>query len=232
MKKLAIFVEGATEGEFVEKLLEEVAGANKLTIEYRAISGGGRAPRSIRTIRAANHATGRDYYILIFDCGGDQQVKTRIVEEHENLSRTGYSQIIGIRDVRPQFGRADVPKLEMGLRTRVKTSLVPVDFVLSIMELEAWFLAEETHYSRIDPAITVAAIKAGLGFDVATDDLSIRGHPAKDLDDCYKIGGKTYAKGPSNPTIAALDFAHLYTNVRSRVPYLDRLLAHIDYFLT
>jgi hypothetical protein len=66
-------------------------------------------------------------------------------------------------------------------RTFIRTSLIPVDFVLAVMEIEAWFLAETTHYARIDPAITMAAIKSTLGFDPENDDLQRRPSPAEDL---------------------------------------------------
>ncbi|OWK45365.1 hypothetical protein FRUB_01696 [Fimbriiglobus ruber] len=50
--------------------------------------------------------------MLIVDCGGDHQVKSRILEEHENLTKTSYQKIVGIRDVRPDFTSADIPRLE------------------------------------------------------------------------------------------------------------------------
>ena len=36
------------------------------------------------------------------------------------------------------------------------------------MEIEAWFLAETTHYQKIDPVITLATVKANFGFDPKT----------------------------------------------------------------
>ena len=62
------------------------------------------------------------------------------------------------------------------------------------METEAWFLAESTHFSRIDPAITISAIKSNLGFDPENDSMELRPNPAVDLNDCYHIGGKSYKK--------------------------------------
>src|SRR5437763_589689 len=103
MNKLAVFVEGYTEVFFIEKLIEEIAGANQVLIEHREIRGGGVARRTLGLVRAARPDTGQKFFVLIVDCGGDRLVKTRILEEHENLTKAGYSAIIGLRDVRPDF---------------------------------------------------------------------------------------------------------------------------------
>src|SRR4051812_48288355 len=98
-----MFVEGYTEIVYVEKLIEEIAGQNRVLIEYRRIKGGSSVKRTMEVIKAAKPSTGQQYFVLLIDCGGDESVKTRITEEHENLTRSGYSRIIGLRDVRPKF---------------------------------------------------------------------------------------------------------------------------------
>ena len=133
MKKLAAFVEGHTEVAYVEKLIEEIAGKNKVLIEHKKITGGSSVRREMRTIRAAKPSTGEQYFVLLVDCGGDESVKTRIMEEHENLTRSGYSRIIGLRDVRPKFTYAEIPRLEMNLPKYIRTSLAPVTFILAII---------------------------------------------------------------------------------------------------
>jgi len=152
-------------------------------------------------------------------------------EEHQNLTAKGYLGIIGIRDVRPKFTHADIPKLEANFPKYVKTSLIPVQFILSIMEIEAWFLAETTHYQKIDPSITVEAIKARLGFDPETDDMEQRVAPADDLKNCYAIGGKTYLKHQAKNTMDALDYTLIYMELCNKFRYLKRLIASIDTFL-
>ena len=140
---------------------------------------------------------------MIVDCGGDDLVKSRIMEEHEHLSKSGYSKIIGLRDVRPDFTYAEIPRLEAGLPKFIKTAFIPVEFYLAIMEIEAWFLAEVNHYLRIDAAITVAAIVARLGFNPETDDLEMRIAPADDLAPVMQSAGKftrnTDLKSPWTP---------------------------------
>lgn len=232
MNKLAVFVEGYTEVVFVEKLIEEIAGKTNVRIEHREIRGGVTARRTFAQVRAAQKDTGQKYFVMIVDCGGDRLVKERILEEHENLTRASYSRIIGLRDVRPDFTLAEVPKLEVGLRAFIKTSLIPVDFFLAVQEIEAWFLAEATHFPRIDPAITVPAIKATLGFDPEQDDMEQRPTPTDDLNRCYAIGGKSYQKHLAHDTIAALDYALIYCELWQKFKYLERLIRSVELFLS
>ena len=232
MKKLAIFVEGYTELLFIDALLTEIAGSKSILIEHRKIRGGATVKRSMAQIKAATAVTNESYFVMIFDCGGDEAVKSRIQEEHERLTNTNYSQIIGLRDVRPTFAHGDLPRLELGLRTRIRTALIPVDFILAVLEVEAWFLAEFNHYPIVHPAITTLAINARLGFDPSTDDMSLRNNPADDLNNCYQIGGQNYVKGTPQPTIGALDYAYVYLEMQHRIPYLARLINLIDSFLS
>jgi hypothetical protein len=232
MNRLAVFVEGYTEILFIEKLLEEIAGVNNIIIESRRISGGSSAPRKMKIIKAAKQNTGQKYFVLIFDCGGDESVKTRILEEHGNLTKKGYSKIIGIRDVRPKFTYAEIPRLEVNLPKYIKTSFAPVAFILSIMEIEAWFLAEISHYSQIEPSITVNEIKKKLGFDPEHDNLELRPYPADDLNACYAIGGKTYTKDQAKRTVDALDYDLIYCTISLKFKYLDRLIFYIRSFLS
>lgn len=231
MNRLAIFVEGYTEAIFITRLIEEIAGKNKVEIEHREIRGGTTVRRTAKLIKATKASTGQDYFVLLFDCGGDDAVKTRILEEHTGLTNRGYSKIIGIRDVRPKFSHSDIPRLRTGLRTYIKTALCPVDFLLSIMEIEAWFLAEHNHFSKIDPLITLDAIKSNLHFDPANDDMQHRAFPSKDLNDCYGIAGKNYFKHQISNTVDALDYAYIYFEVSEKFADLKSLVAEVDTFL-
>ncbi|MFZ1936481.1 MAG: hypothetical protein WCB27_15040 [Thermoguttaceae bacterium] len=234
MNKLAVFVEGLTEVLFMDKLIEEIAGEHNVLIEHRAIRGGTTTKLTTRLIKAARPNTGQKYFVLIYDCGADNSVKTRIRYEHQNLTNHGYSRIIGLHDVAPTFTRDEIPKLEASLPKYIKTSLIPVTFILAIMEIEGWFLAETTHYGRIDPAITVAAIKETLKFDPEHDDMEQRSAPADDLDNCYKIGGKRYTKrkGRLQRTADALDYAPIYIKFPEKFRYVGKMIGCIEAFLT
>lgn len=230
MRRLAVFVEGRTEMHFVERLVRELAGAKKVDIETREISGGSKAPRACITLCAANAKGDEQYFVLIFDCGGDHQVAMRIHEEHANLTSAGYEKIIGLRDVRPDFQLSDVPALRNGLMQRVRNDLIPVQFILAIMEIEAWFLAEHSHYVKMDPSITIDAVKASLSFD-PSGDVSQRETPTKDLEAVYALGGVAYAK-PATETISKLCYEEVYTGLCERIPDLKAMLQSFDDFLT
>jgi len=231
VRRIALFVEGRTELHFVQRLLEELAGKKNVVVETRKIVGGASVPRRTLILEAASVVGDEKYYVLIFDCGGDHQVKTRIMEEHQGLTQAGYSKILGIRDVRPDFTLAEIPRLAMGLRSHIRTSLAPVDFILCAMEIEAWFLAESSHYQRIDPRISSEAIYLSLGFHPGNDDLALRPTPASDLNACYRLGGKNYEKGAID-TVNALDFGEVFLTLPPRIPYLQKLVEHLEEFLT
>jgi Domain of unknown function (DUF4276) len=232
MNKLAVFVEGYTEVLFVERLIEEIAGNKKVIIEHREIRGGAASRRTFARIRASKSQGGEQYFVMVADCGGDSLVKTRIMEEHENLTNGGYSKIIGIRDVRPDFTHADIPRLESGLAKHIKTSLIPVEFILAVMEIEAWFLAEVSHFAKIDPAITVEAIKAALRFDPENDDMEHRASPAEDLERCYAVAGRAYQKHLAKETVDALDYAVIYLELTKKYARLRQLTENIEAFLS
>ncbi|MGE7812099.1 hypothetical protein ACQKMW_01580 [Pseudomonas sivasensis] len=231
MRRIAFFVEGYSELLFVDKLVTEIAGAHNVTIEQRQISGGVRAPRKATVIKAADAGGGHQFFVLIVDCGGETQVKTRLLEEHDGLTKAGYEKIVCIRDVRPQFSRGDIPRLEQNMRKYVKGSLAPVDFILTTMELEAWFLAEFNHYQKIDPSLTGDVIHGAIGFNPATDDPSLRDTPTEDLRACYAIVGKTYEKSEVSRTVESLDYLYIYTELGKRVPEVEKVIRHVDDFL-
>ncbi len=230
MKKMAIFVEGYTEVVFVLKLILEIAG-DRVMIEHKELRGGARNARTMKTLSITKLKTDQDYFVVIFDCGGDEQVKTRINDEYSSLVKAGHSRIVGIRDIRGKFTHNDIPKLESTLPKYLKTLPIQVQFILAIMETEAWFLAETSHFPKIDPHITVEAIKEVLGFDPENDDMEQRLTPSNDLNDCYGIGGKTYEKRHVQNTVEALDFARMYLELPLKFPYLKQLVDSINEFL-
>ena len=108
-----------------------------------------------------------------------------------------------------------------------KTEDLPVELLLAVMEIEAWFLGEYTHFERVSPNIKLERIKAVLKFDPSADDLEKRTHPAEDLDRIYQLGGLRYSKQRSNleRTVELLDFRFFISNVARRFPDAGRLIA-------
>ncbi|XOU95077.1 MAG: DUF4276 family protein [Candidatus Kerfeldbacteria bacterium] len=229
MKKLAIFVEGKTEQIFSERLLIEVIGQNNITVSKTK-----RFEKNLLTIIEAKSINPKkEYYVLIRDCGGDSSVKSDIIEHCEKLSESGYDRIIGLRDVYP-FTHAEIPALKMGLSTRVPTKYIPIKIVLAIMEVEAWFLGEVSHYRKIHPSLTESLVSTGVDFDPFRDNPESRSHPSIDLDDIYKIVGLRYTKTENSikRTIKALDYSELYLSVKSKINSLNEFITEVDSFVS
>ena len=119
MRKLAIFVEGLTEQILVRHLLQAVLDRNRIAIQTVKITGGHNVRMSFTVMRAAHVERHTDYYIMVYDCGGETNVKGYLMAHREKLVRSGYTAIMGLRDVYPNFQRDEVPKLLRGLNYRL-----------------------------------------------------------------------------------------------------------------
>lgn len=232
MKKYAFFVEGYTERLFLEKLLTEIFGSNNIKIETKKISGGRRIPIAITTLSTSYNSGKKDYYVLIYDCGGDSSIRSYIGDQRASLIKTGYIKIFGIRDVYPDFDRSEINKLLNGLYSKLPQKDLPTKFILSTMEIEAWFLAEENHYATIDSKLTIDYIKNNYCFDPSIYNTELRDEPTNDLIKIYQLVGKSYTKTKSyiDRTINSLDYDNVYLNVRNRVKALNELVTEIDSF--
>ncbi len=214
MKRIAFFVEGLTEQLFLIKFIEEAYGKTRIAITSTKGMGGNKHSISFTTIQATSITSKTEYYILINDCGGDGNLKSYIIDQRNNLLNKHYSKIIGIRDVYPSFSRADINKLKYGLYYGLPQTDIRTDFILSVMEIEAWFLSEHTHFNRIDGSLNAERINSALSFHPENEDMEQRENPARDLHNSYQIVGKAYGKERIRVerTINSLDFSHLYFN--------------------
>lgn len=162
MRKLAVFVEGQTEQVFVERLLTEIAGRRSIRIETSQGSGGRKVQRIFLSQKSTPpHPTHR-YYAMIYDCANDGCVVSDLRDNYANLVTSGYTAIVGIRDVFPR-PHDDIPQLEDAFKQVVPTQPVTPLLALGVMEVEAWFLAEHSHFARIHPQITPARGVRGIG---------------------------------------------------------------------
>ena len=232
MKKLAIFVEGLTEQLFVQKLLVEIAAKNHFTFELRRAFGGNRVPRRLITLTAANNPPDPSALVMIIDCGTDNRVMSDVRDTYDKLVASDYSGIIALRDVYPE-DRGDLPKLELGAKYGIKTVPVLVNTVFAVMEVEAWFIAEYTHFQRIDPALTKDFVEAKMGFDITACAVEDFGHPADILNQIYQLAGHSYVKRRDSlqSCIDAIDYAALYFGASNRSNSFRNLLVHLDTFV-
>jgi hypothetical protein len=222
MKKVAVFVEGQTEQIFAQKLIEQVISPGKVTVTTYQLRGGAKYARKLILLKSQPDAQQPAYYFEIYDCGGDAKVKDDIIENSQSMKQKGFSLIIGLRDVYPNGSK--IARLRKYLHFGIPAG-VPARIVLAVNEVEAWFLAEENHYPKIDPKLTLAAVNAVAGVDVSRDSTEAIAHPAETLKLIYKY---SKSKNSVSRIVNALDYANLYINVRQRNRSLAELLTHLD----
>ncbi|MDG2515633.1 hypothetical protein P7B04_23470 [Sphingobium yanoikuyae] len=226
MKRAAVFVEGQTEAIFIKRLLEEMAG------EHAIVFSRERKHAGLYIIEAVSVARGQKYEVLIVDCCTDNQVLSSIIERYPSLEGAGYELIVGVRDLYPQPA-ASLPVVQAAIAPHLPVGAAVVFMAIAVQEVEAWFLQEETHFAKVDPALTSASIKSATGYDIHNDLSEEVAHPAGLLNDIYRIAGKAYRKTKKHVerTVDALDYHHLYLARRPVLDSLDALLLQLDNFL-
>ena len=232
MRKLAFFVEGQAEQMFVQALVEACAEEYNVQIEWRRGNLGRRYKRIFMEMAAKKIGTGEDYFVLIIDSGSDERVVSDIKDRFEYLLRENFSMIVGLRDVRP-ISRHEIEKLQAGMESSI-TSLtgIPIEFYLSIMEVEAWFLAENTHFLRISAELTEERIRDGLGFFPDDKNAESREAPSADLAAIYQIGGVLYDKSRSvvERVMNSLDFEQIIKVHSAEIRNLGGVVSEVSNF--
>lgn len=165
LERIAFFVEGLSEQLFIEKLLTEILGQKNISIEKRKMKGGSKMSISIIKIGAPSISPTADYFFMIIDCSGETTIATYIRNQRDSLLSKGYSAIFGLLDVRPNWSRNEIPKLRKMLYYKLPQKDIETKFILSVMEIESWFLAEEKHFKNIHPDLDVETIKKRNNFD-------------------------------------------------------------------
>lgn len=224
-KKFAVFVEGLTEQEFTIQLLTELAGNHGIVFEIHRQDRG-----YLSLVDFITHES-PVIHVLVANCCNDGQVKSQIKDQYNSLKSAGYSLIVGLRDVYP-FTHNDIAELEKSLLIGLPTGNLPIHLHLAIMEIEAWFLEEITHFSRIDNKITSAELIAS-GFDVNSTCAYDLPHPAETLGKIYNSVGKGYSKNKRQVqrTIKALSYEELYINTCKKAPSLDKFITSLEFGL-
>jgi hypothetical protein len=228
VKKLAIFVEGKTEQIFVNKLLREIAGTINISIEIQSQEG----RKFVEVIMKDIETSATKFFVLIYNSGGDRRVASDIKKQYRKLTESGYERIIGLRDIYP-ISIIQKSKLQSDLENILPKGVIPINIVLAVMEVEAWFLAEYNHFLKIDPGLTPEKIQAMFGFNPQTDNMEQRPHPTKDMELIYNYTGKGYNKNEKqlNRFASNLDYEFIYMHLINSVPSLGEFVGYIDKFM-
>ena len=230
-RKLALFVEGQTEQIFLESLLKQIAGEKDINFDRRTVIGDKLI--TLQQTQPLAQPTDARYFILIANCQNDERVKSVVLDQRNSLSRAGYSLILGLRDLHPSTLH-ELGAVKAKLAYRVPTAGVPTHILLAVCEIEAWFLQEWSHFSRIDANLDVSTFKAAFGFDPVAECAEIVEHPAEMLHAIYSSVGKAYRKDRKRVqrTVDALDCTEMYLSLPDKLPHMKQFIEHVDSFLT
>lgn len=176
MIKIAFFVEGQTERIFTEKLLSEYLTYPKYTIEVKKLLG----EKSINIITKRNVSPEIKYDFLIYDVGGGEKVISALLERAEKMiNQSKYYRLLALRDLHPEK-RENKEKIINLVNDKFneKSFKNHLGFVLAIMEVESWFLADYNLFYRIDNTLSPNYIKNKLNIDLIKDDPELYESPA------------------------------------------------------
>jgi hypothetical protein len=225
MEQLAIFVEGQTEAIFMEKFLFAIIDRKQIKIETQRKQGKG----YFQTTLAAEEEN-KKYFVMIADCCNDEAVKSEMLNFFDTGRASPYKRVLGLRDVYP------IPISEITrLKDRLKEDL-PHNFkiFLAIQEIEAWFIAENSHFLKVHPKLTPEFIYKETGIEIAPNIVESIYHPAEELNKIFNTANKEYKKKKSflNQYVYKLDYDELYLNLPSQVPSLGDFVTELDSFFT
>ena len=229
MRKIAVFVEGQTEMILLRRLLEELAGKKNIVFEVKNFV----SDRYAELAAAPPDGDGLGYYALLFDCRGETNVKTTIRDRLQSLREAGYAYVVGLRDLYP-MKIDELPRLRLGVSQGIPPMPFPVEIVIAVHEVEAWFLQEATHYERISPELHPDRFSPVIGFDPRSNRAEDVYHAAGLLDTIYRIAGRAYKKRCASVqrTVDALDPERLCIDVPILSPSFGRLLQILDAYLS
>jgi len=232
MRKLAIFVEGLTEQILVRRLIDSVMDKHRIAVQTVKITGGHNVRMSFTVMKAAHVDNLTDYYVLIYDCGGESNVKGYMLAHREKLVSSGYSMVIGLRDVYPNFSREEVGKLMRGLNYKLPQKKAPTRIYLAIMEIEAWFLGEYRHLKKVSKWLTPAFIEKHLGFNPATENMEDRDFPCQDMKAIYRLVGHDYTKKRDRlyAVVNKLDMHYFTHGLAEKMPSLGKFIKGLEQF--
>jgi len=232
MKKLAIYVEGQTEQIFVAKLIKEIANKNNLTIQLEKMHGGKASPRKAVSIAGISDQNEAQFYVLIRDCGGDSRIKSDIKDNIEKHSKNGFSKVIGLLDVYPML-KDDLKKLIMYSRTGIPTKHIPFSIIYAVMEIEAWFMCQTSHFNKISEELTTEMVEKHLGHSLEPNNIENINNPATVLNDIYQLVGIKYDKklATVDSVVNKLDYEDIYIDLKESISSLSSLITDVDDFL-
>ena len=192
MIKIAFFVEGQTERIFIEKLLSEYLTYSKYAIESVKLLG----EKSVKITTKSNFSPKIKYNILIYDVGGDEKAVSALLERAEKMiNQFKYYRLFALRDLHPKK-RENKKKIInlVNYEFNKKPFRNHLRFILAIMEIESWFLADYNLFYRTNNILRPNYIKNKLHIDLIKDDPELYESPAVKVGKILSLVGIKYKK--------------------------------------
>jgi len=204
MKKIAVFVEGQTELIFVREYILKVFDNNRISFRCIKIMRD-----SAITVPYKYESPTAEYFFLLIDVSNDSRVLSAIREREKKLIISGYTKIVGLRDM---YCRAYAKKSDKKISEQLNEQFLEaakkeilkmhnsnrIIFIFSIMEIEAWFLSLATIFNKINPKLTMEIIEDCLEYNLYNIDPQREFYkPSVELSKVLGIVGIEYKKKES-----------------------------------
>lgn len=201
MKK-ALYVEGVTEAGFVYRLIGEHYGWDWTLFRLECLNLDPK--EAANDLQNYGDEKAPDYF-LIYDSCSDQAVSSDIKNRIVSHQKAGFDKVIGLRDVYSENFKALYPQQfnTQSIASFIKDmrdTLAEFDpngvtrLCFAIMEIEAWLLAIEDVFHRIDSRIDGQWLLTKVNVDVSKDPEQEYYHPYSRLEDVFASISKPYGK--------------------------------------
>ncbi|NKK71766.1 hypothetical protein GFM13_15525 [Rhizobium leguminosarum bv. viciae] len=154
-----------------------------------------------------------------------------IREEYESLVAADFTHIIGLRDVRP-IKRNNMARLFESTLKYKPTGTVDPLIVIAVMEIESWFISENSHFTKVDQSLTPGNILANTNIDITVNSENFD-EPFETLQIIYSSVGETYTKSKDDAqrTISILDMRQYLADAGARAPTVTPFVTRIQQIL-
>ncbi|MBC8384215.1 MAG: DUF4276 family protein [Candidatus Cloacimonetes bacterium] len=212
MNKIAIFVEGQTERIFVIEFLKELLGGeHKFSRIEEKFTNQNRSE-----LIATRIFPNAEFFILIFDASGDGNVLPALFDRSENMIKNqDFKCLIAMQDLydRPRNKKSIIIR-KFNEHKRVFDFSERLKFVLAIMEIEAWFLADYRLFEKLYPPANPNFLKEKLDIDLVEKNPELYKHPSEIINKIFQLFDRKYQKTETQAykIISNLDFDFLYSD--------------------
>ncbi len=211
---------------FLRELLRSYLGNVNVVMSF-ASRGMGIHEATIK--RHVNGPITEEFFVLIYDCQNDSQVKSKALSMRDSLGSAGYERILGLRDYYP-FTLGDAAMVKDLYLNSIPDQGIPIAIVLSMMETEAWFIHAHEHFPLVHLNFDYDSVQAKLGYDLRSRQSFDLPCPHEYMEDLYALFSRKYDKSEAvvQEIVDNIDFANLLLEHLESAPSLAQLVREIE----